>query len=483
MSKYIISFLLVLCSWPAMAQQISPYSRYGAGDIRQQTFGAVRAMGGIGSAYQSPFNMNYVNPASYATVAQTSLGMALKFNTSTLSVKDTSYQTGDAFIDYLALGVPLLPNRLDGKKWGACFGVVPYSQMNYELSDKNVDSNGLTYSHLFSGSGRLYDMFIGTGVQFSIQDSMKSDSSKFPPIHKIALGFNMTYRFGNMSYSELLELENATSYFNTRDKLNVRANDIVWTAGVQYKLQFGQDKADSSLTAKKKASLFEGVNSVEGRSYVKHKSFTLGAYTSVPMNLDASVNRVYDRYIVSGSSTATVDTVLDVAESKVKLNFPVVVGTGFSFGDDQRWLWGVDVRYTAWTGYNNVANDVHLHDTWRIGTGFEIIPDYRGKSKKGDKTHIRYFKRVSYRLGGYYENGALKLNGTNISQYGMTFGLGLPLTSYSEYYKGASISYLNLSFDIGSRGTTNNDLIGEFYFGGTIGILLNDRWFVQRKYN
>src|SRR5687768_11474127 len=43
----------------------SPYSRYGIGDIISEGFANQAGMGGLGAGLASPFNINFVNPASY----------------------------------------------------------------------------------------------------------------------------------------------------------------------------------------------------------------------------------------------------------------------------------------------------------------------------------------------------------------------------------------------------------------------------------
>ena len=48
------------------------------------------------------------------------------------------------------------------------------------------------------------------------------------------------------------------------------------------------------------------------------------------------------------------------------------------------------------------------------------------------------------------------INGKEINNFGITFGLGLPL--------GGSFSNINLGFELGRRGTTDADLIEESYF-------------------
>ena len=49
------------------AQDNSPYSRYGIGDLHPNSNILNRGMGGISAAYADPLSVNFVNPASYAS--------------------------------------------------------------------------------------------------------------------------------------------------------------------------------------------------------------------------------------------------------------------------------------------------------------------------------------------------------------------------------------------------------------------------------
>jgi hypothetical protein len=88
---------------------------------------------------------------------------------------------------------------------------------------------------------------------------------------------------------------------------------------------------------------------------------------------------------------------------------------------------------------------------------------------------MSYAKRITYRAGFKYEKTGLIVNSTSINDVGMTFGFGLPITG--------SLSNTNIGFEFGKKGTTSNNLVQENYFNISIGVSLNDKWFVKSKYN
>lgn len=65
------------------------------------------------------------------------------------------------------------------------------------------------------------------------------------------------------------------------------------------------------------------------------------------------------------------------------------------------------------------------------------------------------------------------LKNESINDYGMTFGLGLPV----------GLSKINIGFELGKKGTTTQNLIQENYFNLNIGLSLSDLWFRKREIN
>ena len=66
----------------------------------------------------------------------------------------------------------------------------------------------------------------------------------------------------------------------------------------------------------------------------------------------------------------------------------------------------------------------------------------------------------------------LDLRGETINEYGISFGVGLPI--------GRLFSNVNIGFELGSKGTTSQGLVKENFFNTFISLSLNDRWFEKR---
>jgi hypothetical protein len=89
---------------------------------------------------------------------------------------------------------------------------------------------------------------------------------------------------------------------------------------------------------------------------------------------------------------------------------------------------------------------------------------------------------VVYRGGIRYEELGIEVSGdginsSSINEFGISFGLGLPIGRTSGF------SNANVGFELGQRGTQDNGLIRETFFNFSVGLSLNDTWFIKRKYN
>ena len=82
---------------------------------------------------------------------------------------------------------------------------------------------------------------------------------------------------------------------------------------------------------------------------------------------------------------------------------------------------------------------------------------------------------MTYRLGGYYSNYYLQVNDIQLEDYGITFGVGLPIRTVK--------SSINVAFTLGTRGTTEYNLVKENYGIVTFNVTLHDLWFRKRRFD
>jgi hypothetical protein len=149
---------------------------------------------------------------------------------------------------------------------------------------------------------------------------------------------------------------------------------------------------------------------------------------------------------------------------------PSKFSLGAGVGQPRKWFAGVEFLTQNTSQFSNPLynyENTTFENASSIALGGFFIPKYNSFSS--------YFKRVVYRTGVRFENTGLKINNQSIKEFGMSFGLGLPV--------GVTFSNVNLGIEFGSRGTTNSNLIKENFINLKISLSLNDRWFEKRKYN
>jgi len=152
------------------------------------------------------------------------------------------------------------------------------------------------------------------------------------------------------------------------------------------------------------------------------------------------------------------------------LILPSRVSIGAGIGQPRIWFIGAEYTYLNSKKFSNPifsADNTTFVNASGIALGGFFIPDYNSFSN--------YWKRATYRAGLHFENTGLEINNETINEFGISFGVGLPV--------GNIFSNANLGFELGKRGTTNQNLVQENFFNLNISLSLNDRWFQKRKYN
>ncbi|MDE6126558.1 MAG: hypothetical protein K2G30_06340, partial [Muribaculaceae bacterium] len=99
------------CAAGAWAQNstVTPYSRFGYGVLEQQANTQQRGMGGVGIAMRSGRQINFMNPASYATIDSLTFLFDIAANTKMLGTEEGS-EKGHNFtggLDYAVMQFPI----------------------------------------------------------------------------------------------------------------------------------------------------------------------------------------------------------------------------------------------------------------------------------------------------------------------------------------------------------------------------------------
>ncbi|WP_400076676.1 hypothetical protein [Winogradskyella sp. R77965] len=440
MIKRLIVICITIISSSAIAQQgtASPYSFYGLGTLKFKGTVENRSMGGI-SVYLDSIHVNLRNPAAYAgkplnsarfngesrpvkfAVAGASTGVNLK--------SDSGDATGSsATFDYLALSVPV-------GKFGFGFGLMPFTAVGYKLDDVNNDGDIV---NRYRGEGGVNKVFAGLGYQISDQ---------------LSFGVDFNYNFGNIQNTALaveFNPEGNVVQFQTREFNRSDLSGLNLNFGLAFKTKIS-DKIELSATA---------TYSPESQlSSENERTFSTVSVSGI------------DLEVISISNTIEVD--LESQNLKnTELTIPSRLSMGAGIGEPRSWFFGMEYTLQNTADFSNpiFSNEISaFENSSQISMGGFYIPNYNAFSG--------YFKRVVYRAGFKYSNTGLVIKDESINEFGISFGLGLPVGDKNLF------SNANLGLEFGKRGTKNQNLVQENFINFNVSLSLNSRWFQKRKYN
>lgn len=413
---------------PLTGQENDPYSKYGIGELMNGNSVMLRGMANATSAYESPFELNTDNPASYSFLQLTTfeIGMMASTRVVTGNVNgiNADYTTGTTTITYLQLGMPVSKS----KNAGICFGFKPISHMYYNLVDTNYNSPIGQVINSYNGTGGLNYAYLGGAGKYK----------------GLSLGINLGYLFGTFRKTTAVipNDTNAINRSNTTQYTNyTRIGGLYWKGGAMYLC-----KLDSTHTL--------------------HIGGTFTMKQNITEHLDAFQISSYNF-----GDTLVNDTSASSVNGKGLLKMPMSYSIGVMLSKNDKWNLSIDYSATNWGGFQSTP-DTTMNlavgsKSSRISIGGEITPNI---------TDIRsYSARITYRLGFYYGNDYLTINGTSLPEYGFTAGLSLPVRK--------STSHLHTSLDIGRLGVNSNNLLQETYVRFSLGISFNQQWFIPRKYD
>lgn len=423
-NKVIIISLFILSQLSLVAQNNtnSPYTRYGFGELADRSFGAGRAMGGIGYGLRSPKQINPLNPASYNSMDSLTflfdLGVAAQLSWFDDSFNKQKNVNGN--LEYVALQFPI-------KRWLAMSaGLLPYSYVGYDFGsieqDQGTVDPDITSTRLYTGSGGLTELYAGLAV-----DVWKK---------RLSVGANFGYLFGNITHERTFYNNTATTNATTiTNWQKIRVSDVKMDFGVQYTHPFSA-----------------------------RERVTVGVTYSPENKLS---NKVY-KITQNIQGTSLVSSEGDTAKN-VPMGIPNSYGIGFTYVKDNKLTVGADFLYEQWekVDFPFVDDASRFENRMRVAAGAEFIPQAIGRS---------YLGKVNYRVGAHYSNSYLKIDNRGYDEFGASVGFGLPLPTVMGH-----ASVLNLSFEYVKVKPQAKTMIDEQYFRFTLNYTFNEGWFRKWK--
>lgn len=293
---------------------------------------------------------------------------------------------------------------------GASAGLLPYSSTGYSFGN-NIDNGANSYQ----GSGGINQLYAGVGVK---------------PFKGFSLGVNFSYLFGKTRNDNYVYTDAGTTTLFER-VMDVRDYNVQF--GLQYFLPLG-----------------------------KTRSITIGAVYSPGKDFRGNTYGI--KYDTTNDSEP--DT---IGQMDLKGNYsrPATWGAGINMQVNRRLMVEADFTYQQWSKAKFNAIDgfegTQFDDRWKVAAGLQYVQNQRGS----------WFRRIQYRLGGYYTRDYIKFGDNNVKEYGVSLGFGLPAP--------ASKTLINLGLQYSHRQATPNPLVKEDCLYITIGVNFNELWFWRNK--
>jgi hypothetical protein len=195
----------------------------------------------------------------------------------------------------------------------------------------------------------------------------------------------------------------------------------------------------------------------------KANRFNVGAVYDFKTNLNSRFYQRIERRNVAG----LVDSLTLISNQPGIITIPSKLAVGISFSKGYKWTVALDASYANYSQYRDlVGKNPYQGNAWSVAAGYEITPDVASLGS--------YLKRMTYRTGVSIENSPYLANGNAVKDFGITFGLSLPVSR---------ISSLDLALKVGKRGDQALNLVEENYLKLYFGMTFNDQWFIKRRFD
>lgn len=314
MNKKIFALIAMLfaitCSYADNGSN-SPYSRYGVGLLSDQSLGVNRQMGGLGYGLRSNGYINILNPASFAQADTLTMLFEAGFSLQNVNFKEGSKKINakNASFDYAAVQFRIRKNL------GMSAGFLPYSNVGYSFSNTSNKGTNHASTNKYSGTGGIYQPYIGLGWQ---------------PIKSLSIGVMGSYIYGDITHEVGIDFANSTDRTRT---YNVTMKSYKVDFGLQYATRLG-----------------------------KKNDIVIGATYSLGHDMNAK-------------GTITEITTDSTSTKRIKGGFtlPHTYGIGFTYTYNNRLKIGADYTLQQWSTSSFFGIDKGI-DRSKVSIGAEYAP-------------------------------------------------------------------------------------------------------------
>ncbi len=398
----------------------SPFSSYGLGEQYGNALATDQGMGGVGISNPHYWYLNNQNPAMLIFNRLTTFQAGLIGEQRTQnSIATATQKSGSGNLNYLVLSIPVMAG-----KWTSSLSLMPYTRLNYQLKYTQPVAGDTSKANVTeTGSGGINQVSWSNGVKIT---------------NAISLGLRTTYLFSAVSTQFSSELQ----YTQQVLVISPLVYERTFVSGFKFA-----------------PALSVHVDSIGKKNY----RVNFGLVYDLQSNVPGKFYQRIERHNLAG----IIDSLTLIRNVPGTLTLPSTLSAGLSFAKSYKWIVAVDGSYSNYSTYRDMAGtNPYTSNSWRLAAGFETTPDGGSLSS--------YFKRATYRTGVSLENYPYLANGNVVKDFGITFGLSLPVSRLSS---------IDLALKVGKKGDKTLNGIEENYIKLYFGLTFNDQWFIKRRFD
>jgi len=422
-------------------------------------------MGGLLSIGADGYSFSHENPATAGTLVATTFQVS--GHGTRLGLSEEGY--GDfAIANTGSIGPMGLVFKRNGGKNALIFGVQPFLQTGYAITQAEEDPNAGTVEKTYDGLGGLSIAQLGwsrsiRGTRFVAAGTQDSIAVQGTQLH---VAGQVRYLFGSVSRTSRLDIFDPT-FLDNRTATHLEHRAAAWNVGVIW---------DHLIYA------HYGSN----RDFQKSLTLRLSASLQGSDSLTTDYERLATNTQTFGGVVTPVDTAFYTSfEARSALPIGIQAGAGllFDHANGRRVLIGMEWVQRDWSSLNADDSGIEwMGEGWAWNQERRLHAGIQWKPGNPEQRHPLW-GMTTYRAG--FARGELPLKrestGETLASWSVSAGLSLPMRG------SRSASKLHFGMDFGERSMSDQlglqEQILNIHIGFTLNPFYKNIWLTPRLYD
>lgn len=372
--KQIIVFLLILLPVQVLPSGGSIYSRFGLGDY-YFSFSARRlALGELGIATSDIDYLNYLNPASWNKMRLSRFETGIITHGNGISSNNSSVFHVQTIFSGMMFGFPI--DRELGFSFAA--GIVPYSNVNYDVSYDDTDPIGGSFSAEYKGDGGISKAFLGFSfrlpLEFAIGASLDYYNGKIEHLSSVGFGpeselisasFSRNYSYNGLGFTMGIISPNIAQLFGSEAVKDLRLGVVYSTKSIM-----NTDTTDVSST------LLGDIETSTGSLNTNLPArFGAGLSLSLSNGLNVTADYLFQQTSKFDIGGRTLNVMRDLTKYSLGVEYRNPESRSQSFWEQVMLRGGLSFEQTQYTINGKGIDQISLYTGFSMPIGFDNTLD------------------------------------------------------------------------------------------------------------